>query len=163
MQKLFQGKHALGKSWLCSGQFAGDCCKAVPQSTGLTEWRRRSGSQVQNSVSALTFHSGIFGIIYSSSCVLHNINLCVRFVGWLYTCFTCERCGMNAINQRSTKVVATFKKKISFAPIDLPSIWIPTLLVSALIRLRKIPSDISSKSYVKDQRTNFCFIKKKGP
>ena len=32
--KRFQGIQALGKPGLCSGQLAGDCCKAVPQSTG---------------------------------------------------------------------------------------------------------------------------------
>ena len=29
--KLFQGVQALGKSGLCSGQLAGDCCEVVPR------------------------------------------------------------------------------------------------------------------------------------
>ena len=38
-----------------------------------------------------------------------NINSCVRFIGWLYIFFTCERCNTSSTNKRSTRVVATFK------------------------------------------------------
>ena len=42
--KLFQGVQALGKSGLCSGQLAGDCCKSVPQSTGHLNGARLCGA-----------------------------------------------------------------------------------------------------------------------
>ena len=33
---------------------------------------------------------------------MHNINSCVRPIGWLDICFTCERCYMTSLNKRST-------------------------------------------------------------
>ena len=40
----------------------------------------------------------------------HNINSCVRCIGWLYICFTFERFSMSSINKRFTRLVVTFKK-----------------------------------------------------
>ena len=53
----------------------------------------------------------LVGITLSQTLVtIHNFNSCVWCIGWLYICFTCERCDMRSINKRSTRVVATFKK-----------------------------------------------------
>ena len=118
--KLFQGVQALGKSGLCSGQLAGDCCKAVPQSTGhlnaarpcgvmkmakscqcgTAANQRRSGSEGHRFVSWC--QQGLFTVESPLKCTLplmiwiHNINSCVRCIGWLYICFTCERCDMSS-------------------------------------------------------------------
>ena len=40
---------------------------------------------------------------------INNFNSCVRWIGWLFIWFTCERCDTSSINKRSTRVVATLK------------------------------------------------------
>ena len=39
----------------------------------------------------------------------HNINACVRCIGWLDICFTSERCNSSSMNKRATRVAAAFK------------------------------------------------------
>ena len=39
--------------------------------------------------------------------VKHNINSCVRRIGRLNICFTCERCNMSSMNKISTRVMGT--------------------------------------------------------
>ena len=43
---------------------------------------------------------------------LHDINSCARCISWLSICFTCKRCDISSKNRRSTKVVATYGKKL---------------------------------------------------
>ena len=35
---------------------------------------------------------------------IQNNNSFERCIGWLYICFTCERCNMSSINKKSTRV-----------------------------------------------------------
>ena len=39
---------------------------------------------------------------------IHNLNSCVRCIGWQYICFTGERCYVSSTNKRSIRVAATF-------------------------------------------------------
>ena len=34
---------------------------------------------------------------------IHTINSCVTCIGWLFICFTSERCNMSSVNKRSTR------------------------------------------------------------
>ena len=79
--KLLQGIQALGKSIQCSRQL------------GL-----------------FTAESPLISTLLLVICI-HKINSCVRRIGWLYICFTRERCNMSSINKMSTRVVATFLKE----------------------------------------------------
>ena len=133
--KLFQGVQTMGKSGLCSRQPAGDCCKAVPQSTGhlngarpcgamkmaksckegMAANQRRSGSEGHRFESRS--QQGHFAVESPLKCTLplviciHNNNSFVRRNDWLYIYFTCERCDMRSINKKSIRVVATLKNK----------------------------------------------------
>ena len=51
--------------------------------------------------------------MYPSSCdfYIYNINSRVRCFGWLFICFTWERCDMSSKIKRSTRLVATFKNR----------------------------------------------------
>ena len=135
--KLFQGAQALGKSGQCSRQLAGECCKVVPQSNGQLQWGPTvwSYENVQNPVTKVRLQieedlgwkvtgsescqQGLFNVESPIKCPLpigiciHNINSCVRCIGWPYICFTYEGCDMSSINKVSTRVVVTCKWKES--------------------------------------------------
>ena len=84
---------------------------------GTAANRRRSGSEGHRSKTWR--QQGLFPVESLLKCTLppeiciYNINSRVRCAGWLYICFTCERCDMSLINKRSTRLVATFKKLFS--------------------------------------------------
>ena len=135
--QLFQRAQALGKSGQCSRQLAGECCKAVPQSTGQLQWGPTvwSYENVQNPAMKVLLQikedlcwkvtgselcqQGLFNVESPIKCPLpmgicmHIINSCVRCIGGLYICFTYEGCDLSSINKISTRVVATCKRKES--------------------------------------------------
>ena len=80
---------------------------------GMAANQRRSGSEGHR----FKTQQGHFAEESPLKCTLHlvfwihNINSCVRCIGWLYICFSCDRCAMSSINKRSTRALATFWKK----------------------------------------------------
>ena len=75
-------------------------------------WRR---SGLQGHRFETQCQQGLFAVESPLKCTLplviciNNINSCVRCIGWLYICFTCERCDMKSITKRFTRVVANTK------------------------------------------------------
>ena len=97
----------------CGAMKMGKSCKE-----GTTTNQRRSGSEGHRV--EIWCQQGLFAVESLLKCPLplviciHNVNSCLRCIDRQYICFTCERCDMSSINKRSTRVVATFKRKCSF-------------------------------------------------
>ena len=70
-------------------------------------------SQVWNSIPARTFLRYLLKSTHPLVICLHNISSCVRWIGWLKICFTCERFNMSSLNKISTRVAATNLKKVT--------------------------------------------------
>ena len=122
--QLFCGSHtASGKLW--NEKWFPDYW---PLEWGPTMWSHENGKillgrsdckaknlsrkvTVQISAPARSFNQGasIKSTLLLMICIC-DFNWCVRCIFWLYICFTCDRSNISSINQRSTRVVAKFKK-----------------------------------------------------
>ena len=85
------------------------------EGAGAQQRRSRSEGWMFATRCQLGFMLWNLGLQLSLSLVLciHNINSCVRCIGWLYIWFTFGKCNMSSTNKMSTSVLACFKKTIS--------------------------------------------------
>ena len=95
---------------------------------GMASNRRRSGSEGHRFKTRC--QQGLFAVASPLiKCTLplviciHNISSCVRCIGWLYICFTCDRCDMSSINKRSNRQPLIIKK---FAKDSVAASFVPS-------------------------------------